>query len=64
MTRRRADDARVALLREILSEDIPHTDDSWEPPPKDEPPPELPKVFIRALVESQSVRCEWSVGGE
>ncbi|MBD2388830.1 hypothetical protein H6G32_26140 [Cylindrospermum sp. FACHB-282] len=49
MARRRADDARVALLREILMEDVPHTDGTWTPPPKDDPPPEPLKVTIRAL---------------
>lgn len=49
MARRRSDDARVALLREILAEDVPHTDETWTPPPKDEPPPEPLKVTIQGL---------------
>lgn len=49
MGRRRADDPRVALLRDILSEHVPHTDETWTPPPKDEPPPEPLNVTIQGL---------------
>lgn len=49
MGRRHADDEKVEALRAIFAQDIPHTDDTWTPPPKDEPLPEPPKVTIRAL---------------
>lgn len=49
MGRRRADDEKLEALRAIFAQDIPHTDDTWTPPPKDEPLPEPPKVIIRGL---------------
>ena len=60
MGRHRANDARVALLREILMEEVPHTGDDWTPPPKDEvevvPPPTVTLAAVggRAVVVDEA----------
>jgi hypothetical protein len=61
MGRHRANDARVALLREILlGEEVPHFPDDWAPPPRDEvevgPPPTVTLSAIggRAVVVDEA----------